>query len=398
MTAMIHQGSTSDIQSGEQADEALRLAALRRYDILDTPPDGSFDRIVAIAADLFSVPIAIVSLVDEDRIWFKSHHGLDVDQIDRSPGLCASAILRSDPRILPDARADMHALANPLVAGEFGLRFYVGVPLRTHDGFNLGTLCVIDRHPRHAPERQIAQLKDLASIVMDQMELRLSARRAIADLSRMVDEKEAALRRTELMAKEIDHRVMNNLQLVSSLLNMQSRGMGSSEAAEQLALASHRVTAIAQVHRHIYQSDGIDKASCKGYLERLCADLSSTLQSAESDAIVVVSDDVELPTEQIVPLGLIVNELVTNSVKQGASRITISLIREAPEGYALTVTDDGTGLPADFDPASTPGFGMKMLSALAGQLGGELRFGGASSASGANSSIHVAKIPTVWNI
>jgi eukaryotic-like serine/threonine-protein kinase len=100
MTATIHQLSTSDVQT----DEALRLAALRRYDILDTPPDGSFDRIAAIAADLFSVPIAIVSLVDEDRIWFKSHHGLDVDQVDRRPGLCDSTILRSDPRILLDAR------------------------------------------------------------------------------------------------------------------------------------------------------------------------------------------------------------------------------------------------------------------------------------------------------
>jgi hypothetical protein len=82
----------------------------------------------------------------------------------------------------------MHALANPLVAGEFGLRFYVGVPLRTHDGINLGTLCVIDREPHSVAESQIAQLKARASIVMDQMELRLSARRAIADLSRMVDE------------------------------------------------------------------------------------------------------------------------------------------------------------------------------------------------------------------
>jgi eukaryotic-like serine/threonine-protein kinase len=136
MTATIDRLSTSDIQT----DEALRLAALRRYDILDTPPDGSFDRIAAIAADLFSVPIAIVSLVDEDRIWFKSHHGLDVDQVDRSPGLCDSTILRSSPLILPDATADTHALANPLVAGEFGLRFYAGAPLRTHDGFNLGTL------------------------------------------------------------------------------------------------------------------------------------------------------------------------------------------------------------------------------------------------------------------
>jgi two-component sensor histidine kinase len=311
----------------------------------------------------------------------------------------AETILRTDPRILLDARADMHALANPLVAGEF-----VGVPLRTHDGFNLGTLCVIDREPHPVAESQIAQLKALASIVMDQMELRLSARRAIADLSRMVDElsrtvdeKEAALRRSELMAKEIDHRVMNSLQLVSGLLDMQSRGVGSS-AAEQLALASSRVATIAQVHRHIYQSDGVDKASCKGYLERLCAELSRTLPSAESDAIAVVSEEVELPTAQIVPLGLIVNELVTNSVKQGASRITVSLIREATGGYVLTVTDDGTGLPADFDPASTPGFGMKVLSALARQLGGELRFGGASSVSGANFSIHVAEIPTARNI
>src|ERR1700731_2372455 len=185
MTATIDQLSTSDIQT----DEALRLAALRRYDILDTPPDGSFDRIAAIAADLFSVPIAIVSLVDEDRIWFKSHHGLDVDQVDRSPGLCDSTILRSTPLILPDATTDTHALANPLVAGEFGLRFYAGAPLRTHDGFNLGTLCVIDRHPRPVTERQVSQLEALASIVMDQMESRLSARRAIADLSRVVDEK-----------------------------------------------------------------------------------------------------------------------------------------------------------------------------------------------------------------
>jgi two-component sensor histidine kinase len=315
-----------------------------------------------------------------------------------------STILRTDPRILLDARADMHALANPLVAGEFGLRF--GVPLRTHDGFNLGTFCVIDREPHPVAESQIAQLKALASIVMDQMELRLSARRAIADLSRMVDElsrtvdeKEAALRRAELMAKEIDHRVMNSLQLVSGLLDMQSRGVGSSETAEQLALASSRVATIAQVHRHIYQSDGgVDKVGCKGYLERLCAELSRTLPSAESDAIAVVSDDVELPTAQIVPLGLIVNELVTNSVKHGASRITVSFIREATGGYVLTVTDDGTGLPADFDPASTPGFGMKVLSALARQLGGELRFGGASSVSGANFSIHVAEIPTARNI
>src|ERR1700738_4208441 len=89
MSASVHQLRPKDLSPDE---EAKRLAVVRRYDILDTPPDGSFDRITAIAARLFSVPISIISLVDHDRIWFKSHHGLDVEQIDRGPGLCASPI------------------------------------------------------------------------------------------------------------------------------------------------------------------------------------------------------------------------------------------------------------------------------------------------------------------
>jgi len=159
--------------------EKDRLAALRRYDILDTPPDGTFDRITALAARLFDVPISIISLVDEDRIWFKSHEGLDVEQIDRAPGLCASAIMQAEPTLITDASADPRSLANPLVAGEFGLRFYAGVPLRTSDGYNLGTLCVIDREAREMSQEDLAPLSDLAELVMDQMELRLAARRAV---------------------------------------------------------------------------------------------------------------------------------------------------------------------------------------------------------------------------
>ncbi len=174
--------------------EARRLAALRKYDILDTPPDGCFDRVTAIAAQMFSAPIAIVSLVDQDRIWFKSHHGLDVQQIDRAPGLCASAILQDQPYIVDDARMDVRALANPLVAGEFGLRFYAAAPLRTRDGFRLGTLCVIDREPRQVLPEQVEQLEQLAAIVMDQMELRLEARRAVAEV-REVTQRSAEISR-----------------------------------------------------------------------------------------------------------------------------------------------------------------------------------------------------------
>lgn len=192
------------------SNEPGRLAALHRYDILDTPSDGAFDRVTALAADLFSTPISIISLVDHDRIWFKSHHGVDATHIDREPGLCASAILHDDAWLLENAPADPRSLANSLVAGAFGLKFYLGIPLRTHDGFNLGTLCVIDREPRTVTQAQIDQLTRLASLVMDQMELRLSARRAVGELSGAVEAKDEALRRQALLAKEIDHRVKNS--------------------------------------------------------------------------------------------------------------------------------------------------------------------------------------------
>lgn len=166
-------------------NEHERIQAVRRYDVLDTPPDGAFDRITALATRHFEVPIAIVSIVDTDRIWFKSRHGLEVEEIGRDPGLCASAILQDRPWIVEEAATDPRTLANPLVAGEFGLRFYAGVPLTTHDGFSLGSLCLIDKEPRRLTDDEIATLSDMAAIVIDELELRLAARRlAAAQLER----------------------------------------------------------------------------------------------------------------------------------------------------------------------------------------------------------------------
>ncbi len=162
-------------------NEAERLVALRRYQILDTPPDGAFDHIAAMAANFFRVPIAIVSLVDEDRVWFKSHHGVEANQVGRDPGLCASAILSPEVYHLRDALHDVRAMTNPLVTGSLGLRFYAAAPLHTHDGFNLGTLCVIDRNPRDLASDEAEMLIKMAGLVMDQMELRLAARK-IAEL------------------------------------------------------------------------------------------------------------------------------------------------------------------------------------------------------------------------
>lgn len=207
-------------------DEAERLAAVRRYDILDTPPDGAFDRVTAVAARIFGVPIAIVSIVDADRIWFKSHHGLDVEEIGRDPGLCASAILQDRPWLVADARKDPRTLANPLVAGEFGLQFYAGVPLRTHDGFNLGTLCVIDRSPRNVTADEVATLGDLAAVVMDEIELRLSATRTLgveAEMRRRAERVAATLQESLVPPALPD---VPGLQLVSRYHVAQSDQVG----------------------------------------------------------------------------------------------------------------------------------------------------------------------------
>jgi GAF domain-containing protein len=168
-------GDTALAREGGE-DEDARLAAVRRYDVLDTPPDGSFDRITALAARFFDVPISIISIVDHDRIWFKSHHGVDATEIGRDPGLCASAICQVEPWLVTDAQVDLRTIDNPLVAGELGLRFYLGVPLTTNDGFNLGTLNVIDVKPRQVTEAEMATLRDLAAVVIDELELRLNVR------------------------------------------------------------------------------------------------------------------------------------------------------------------------------------------------------------------------------
>lgn len=156
--------------------ETARMRAVSRYNILDTPADGTFDRIARLAASWFGTPIATVTIVDEDRIWFKAAHGLEgVRQIDRDPGLCASAILCDRPYVVADARTDPRTAQNPLVQGELGVRFYAAAPITTADGYRLGTVNVLDTRPREVSAADLSVLEDLASVVMDQLELRLSA-------------------------------------------------------------------------------------------------------------------------------------------------------------------------------------------------------------------------------
>ncbi|MFG1921325.1 PP2C family protein-serine/threonine phosphatase [Cryptosporangium sp. NPDC048952] len=189
-------------------DEVERLRAVRRYDILDTPPDGAFDRIAALAARIFGVPVATVTIVDEDRIWFKATHGVDVTEIGRDPGLCASAILVDEPVAIEDATLDPVAYNNPLVRGEFGLRFYAAAPITTSDGYHLGTVNVIDRKPRATTPEELQSLADLASIVVDELELRLAALREVRLERRRREEVQKSKGQVEEVARTLQQTLL----------------------------------------------------------------------------------------------------------------------------------------------------------------------------------------------
>jgi diguanylate cyclase (GGDEF)-like protein len=146
------------------ADEPARLASLRALNVLDTPPEERFDRITRLARRVFEVPIALVSLVDEDRQWFKSCQGLGAAETPRAVSFCGNAIHAAEPLVVPDALEDPRFRDNPLVTGEPRIRFYAGHPLSDPQGHRLGTLCIIDRRPRQLERQDLEQLRDLAAL------------------------------------------------------------------------------------------------------------------------------------------------------------------------------------------------------------------------------------------
>jgi GAF domain-containing protein len=157
-------------------NEKKRLKVLWQYEVLDTVPEEVFDDLTELAARICEAPIALISLVDEKRQWFKSKFGTDVTETSRDISFCSYAITQPDLFIVPDATRDKRFADNPLVTSEPKIRFYAGAPLITPDGYALGTLCVIDKVPRELRLEQKRALSILAHHVVSQLELRRRSR------------------------------------------------------------------------------------------------------------------------------------------------------------------------------------------------------------------------------
>lgn len=161
-------------------NEKNRIATLKKYRILDTPKDRAFDYITKLATTTLGTPIALISMVDTERIWFKSAYGADVTEIAKEDGFCSTTILGTGLHIIEDAKTNPSTKNNSLVTGEFGLRFYAAIPLTVEKGENLGTLCVIDTKPRTLNAKEQEILKDLGRLVVEQLETQLSIVEAVS--------------------------------------------------------------------------------------------------------------------------------------------------------------------------------------------------------------------------
>ncbi|HXX16588.1 MAG TPA: GAF domain-containing protein [Candidatus Eremiobacteraceae bacterium] len=180
--------------------EAARVAALNRYAILDSEPEQSFDDLVILAAHICQVPMAMLSLVDDHRQWFKSSLGVQIRETPKEVSICVHAIQQNDLFIVSDTLQDARFRDNPLVTGEPHIRFYAGTPLINDDGFALGTLCVLDRQPRQLDPGQKEAINALGRLALRQMELRTNLRLlkdALNDRTREEHARELELKRLE---------------------------------------------------------------------------------------------------------------------------------------------------------------------------------------------------------
>ena len=200
-------------------------------------------------------------------------------------------------------------------------------------------------------------------------------------------EKSELLRRQDMLAQEFEHRLVNSLQIIVSLLSLQSRTAGP-EAAAQLTVAANRVASFGRVHHRLHLLDHQESVEFKEYLSGLCEDLSDLLfQGEAASPIVVEGAKIDIPTKFAIPLGFVVNEMITNAAKYAEGNIIVRLETDPTLGHALSVSDDGPGLPAEFDPARSKGLGMKIISSLVKQIDGKLQITAGESGRGTRCTV-----------
>lgn len=333
--------------------EADRLRALESYDVLDTPAEADFDDLARIAAQICGTPMALISLVDARRQWFKSALGLSVSETPREIAFCNHAIRAPDMFSVEDASRDPRFAENPLVTGDPNLRFYTGAPLLSPEGYPLGTLCVLDTKPGRLTEAQRQALAALARQVVTQLELRkmLAAQK-----------KDAELR--QLLVQELQHRVKNTLTTVQAVVSQSLRNAASLEEGRETL--SDRLFTMGKAH-DIFTSGNWQTGPLADIAE---AAISTGGQPRERYRI--GGPPVELSARAALGIALTLHELNTNAMKFGALSNATGVVELSweIEGDLVKVEWRETGGPPVVAPTRR-GFGSRMIvTALAGEVRG----------------------------
>ncbi|MEM5516123.1 GAF domain-containing protein [Henriciella sp. AS95] len=279
--------------------EQARLAALSETKLLDSAPDPRFDRLTRLAANSLETEVALVSLIDADRQWFKSCYGLNTTETSRDVAFCEYAIRGNDVMVVLDASKDIRFADNPLVTGDPFIRFYAGAPLVTKDGHALGTLCVIDPKPRESFDETDKQiLRDLADGVM--VEIQADARkRQVRDLS--------------VINRELEHRMGNMYAHVSSLISLLDKS--DVERDEFVRRLRDKINTLAETQSLLamneWQSVSIRELAIKSL---------SPFEPEPDQPLIAIQDkdDFHITARAAFAMSLLLNELGTNSVKHGA--------------------------------------------------------------------------------
>lgn len=336
-----------------------RLAALRSFEVLDTDREQEFDEIVKLAAATCGTSISVVNFIDAERQWFKAEVGLGVRQTPLATSLCAHAILELDFVEIRDTLKDPRMQDNPICLAEPGLRFYAGALLRTEEGLPLGTLCVLDHEPRELSPLQRDTLRVLSRQVMALLE----ARRAI--------------RIADVLRQEVDHRVKNSLQSLSSFIRLQQRAFDSSDAKLALSTVKTRIDALAQLHEHLYKTDQHLSIDLGAFIQKICEQLESFAPPGVELRVNIIP--VAVSTQQAAAVGTYINEFIANSFKHGypggKTGVVEIILRPAADGQLeLLCRDDGVGLPASLSDART-GLGRKITEVICMELDADLSLG-----------------------
>jgi two-component sensor histidine kinase len=288
-------------------EESDRLAALRSYRVLDTPPEPQFDNLVQVAARVCETPIAIVNLIEDRRQWFKAEIGLGVREMPLDVSICSTAILQPGLFVVPDLTKDPRFNCNPLVTNQLRLRFYAGALLESPNGLPLGTLCVLDYVPRDLTDDQAFVLQTLAHQVMSELELR----RAMAERDVALAASREAEQRQALLVRELHHRIRNSLAMVQSLLGATARTTGS--VAEFYRSFSARIGSLAKTQTLLTEDYWQTAPLRELVLEELRLFAGET-----QPRYTLTGPEVELSADLAVPVGMALHELTINAAKYGA--------------------------------------------------------------------------------